>query len=47
MAKVKCPLNDTEIDMPAECSKECIYLYDGTCAHPLMGSEESGGSSIC
>ena len=47
MAKAKCPEKELEIDVPAECPRECVYLYEGTCVHPLMGREEDGGISIC
>ena len=48
MGKVKCPVKETEIDVPRECSLDCMYLDEGgTCVHPLMNWEESSGCSSC
>jgi len=47
MAKVKCPVKETEINTPQECPQECMYLSEGECVHPLMGMEQGGSLGIC
>ncbi len=47
MAKVKCPVSGKELNVPADCPKDCIYLAAGECVNPLAGVEQEGGFSGC
>ncbi len=47
MAKVKCPVNEKEVEVPQDCPKDCVYLFQGECVNPLAGREEDGSFSNC
>ncbi len=47
MAKIKCPVKEKELEVPRDCSKDCVYLFQGECVNPLAGKDDDGGCSIC
>ncbi len=47
MAKIKCPVKDKELEVPKDCPKDCVYLFEGECVNPLACAETDCGCNIC